>query len=128
MTHIGFNNRAAAEKFYHSIRNKSLPGLSEGEEIELSWVANTAGPLPGSSMHKVDLTSSHANGLGAAPDDFDSPMAEANGSANAQNGGGSGGQGQGHGHGHGQQEAVGGGGGGGEVDYDVAGENEWDID
>lgn len=125
VTHIGFNNRAAAEKFYNSIRNKTLPGLSDGEEIELSWVANTAGPLPGSSTHKVDFTSasapSHANG-GAngggngVAEDFDSLMADATGAGNAQGGGGGGAA-------VGQQEA-----GGGEEDYDVAGENEWDID
>lgn len=131
MTHIGFNNRAAADKFYHSISNKTLPGFSEGEEVELSWVANTAGPLPGSSTHKVDFTSNHANGGGAGTDDFDSLMTETNsGAINAQNGsqGGAGVQGHGHSHGHGQQEAVSGGGVGGEVDYDVAGDNEWDID
>lgn len=132
MTHIGFNNRAAADKFYNSIRNKTLPGLSEGEEVELSWVANTAGPLPGSSTHKVDFTSNHANnGGGAAPEDYDSVMAEANSGANDQNGSGGVGQGQGQGQAQGQgpQEAGGGGGGGGgEEDYDVAGENEWDID
>lgn len=127
VTHIGFNNRAAAEKFYNSIRNKTLPGLSEGE-VELSWVANTAGPLPGSSTHKVDFTSasapSHANasangGGNGVAEDFDSLMADATGAGNAQGGGGAGG----HGPASGQQEAA-----GGEEDYDVAGENEWDID
>lgn len=73
----------------------------------MSWVANTTGPLPGSSTTKVD-TSSLANG--AADEGPDSVMMDAN-SANQQNGG------------QGQQET----GTAAEVDYDVGGENEWDI-
>lgn len=133
-THIGFNDRKAAEKFYNSLpspagggnKTTTLPGLAE--EVELAWVANTAGPLPGSSTHKVDFTNNanggqhqHANGGGGGGggdggDDFDALMADANG-APPQNGGGQGLPPQ-------QQADV----AGGEEDYDVAGENEWDID
>lgn len=78
----------------------------------MSWVANTAGPLPGSSTSKVDTISSPAAaayGNGGVDDGpLDSVMMDTNSTANQnQNGGG-------------QQEA-------GEVDYDVGGENEWDI-
>lgn len=134
VTHISFNNRAAAEKFYASIRDKTLPGLSEGEQLELAWVANTAGPLPGSSTHKVDLTrtsaddqsngAADADGDGAAataPEGDDALMADAGSGAHGQNGGASSGV-----QGQGQQE--GGTAAGGEEDYDVAGENEWDMD
>lgn len=73
----------------------------------MTWVANTAGPLPGSSTSKVDTFSS-VNG--AAEESLDSAMMDTN-NANQQNGG------------HGQQET----GTATEVDYDVGGENEWDI-
>lgn len=70
----------------------------------MSWVPNTAGPLPGSSTSKVDTTSA----LDEGPD---SVMMDANSSSNHQNGG------------QGSQDV----GIGAEVDYDVGGENEWDI-
>lgn len=113
MTHISFNDRKAAEKFYNSIgNNKTLPGLPEGEEVELSWVSNAAGPLPGSATSKIDFTSGATANNAGNGDDIDSVMVmdSSHATTGQQNGAG-------------QHEAT-----GGEVDYDVAGENEWDID
>ncbi|KAF3767977.1 RNA-binding domain-containing protein [Cryphonectria parasitica EP155] len=120
VTHISFNDRKAAENFYHSVNTKAVPGLSEGEgeEVQVSWVSNTAGPLPGSSTHKVDFSSSSsaaaANGAASADDGLDATATDPSAGATAHQGG-SGGQAQ--------QEAV-----GAEMDYDVAGENEWDVE
>lgn len=108
MTHISFADRKAAEKFYNSVTNKTLPGLANDEEVELSWVPNTAGPLAGSSAHKVDFSASAlANG---ADEGVDTGAVDANGGPASQaNGGPS------------QLD------GAGDFDYDVAGDNEWDI-
>lgn len=128
VAHISFNDRKAAENFYQSVDKTPLPGLSADEELQVSWVPNTAGPLPGSSTHKVDpsaaasTTTATTNTAGAKIHDGDGgAMAEdgldATGIADS---GAPGVGGVGGGSGVGSQQ-------GAEMDYDVAGENEWDI-
>lgn len=110
-THVGFSDRKAAENFFNTIA-----GALPGEKIETAWIANTAGPLPGSATSKIEATGSGAAATtarnGAAVEEegeVDAMMADAD---SKQNGGGGGSQVQLE---------------GGEEDYDVAGDNEWDI-
>lgn len=111
-THVGFSDRKAAENFFNTIA-----GALPGDKIETAWVANTAGPLPGSATSKIEATGSSSaaaavaarNGGGVEEEgEVDAMMADVD---SKQNGGGGG-----------QVQLE-----GGEEDYDVAGDNEWDI-
>ncbi|ROW15226.1 hypothetical protein VPNG_02927 [Cytospora leucostoma] len=122
VTHVNFSDRKSAEAFYYSVKDKRVPGI-EGE-VELSWVANTAGPLPNSTINKVNLGANvnENGGTGVAGHDdegLDTDMAD-DAAANKgvdQNGG----QPQGQHEVKEAKEAA------GDLDYDVAGDNEWDI-
>lgn len=105
-THVNFNDRKAAENFFNTVG-----GALPGDKVEVAWVANTAGPLLGSATSKIEATGSTSRNGGAADEEggLDAIMADA--AEGKQNGG----------HGHSQLD------GGGEEDYDVAGDNEWDI-
>lgn len=117
-THVGFSDRKAAESFFNTVGGALL--LPGDDKVEVAWVANTAGPLPGSATSKIESASNGgvvrnggaagAGGGGAAEEEggLDAVMADADGK---QNGG--------------HQSHLDG--GGGEEDYDVAGDNEWDI-
>lgn len=120
VTHVNFSDRKSAETFYFSVKNKKIPGIDG--DLELSWVANTAGPLPNSTIKNIDLgTSTNGNeiagggGHGGGDDFLDSEMGDAGKTGVDQPGGGVG---------SGQQDiketAR-------DLDYDVAGDNEWDI-
>lgn len=99
-THVGFSDRKAAETFFNTI-TAALPG----DKVEVAWVANTAGPLPGSATSKIEATGGTEQNGGAADEEgVDAIMTDTDGK---QHGG------------HSQLE--------GEEDYDVAGDNEWDI-
>lgn len=108
-THVGFSDRKAAENFFNTIA-----GALPGDKIETTWVANTAGPLPGSATSKIEATGSSSSAAAAARNGaaveeeglVDAVMADTD---SKQNGGG-------------QVQLE-----GGEEDYDVAGDNEWDI-
>ncbi|KAL1882823.1 hypothetical protein Daus18300_000461 [Diaporthe australafricana] len=140
VTHLSFSDRKSAETFFNSLSNSKIPGINDGgAAVELSWVAGSAAPLPGSTTSSVNLTS------GGGPD---SAMADADGGGgddeHQHQGGGGGEDGE-----DGTKTGQGGGGAAGEdagaqqgqsqqaqhqesgeakaeVDYDVAGENEWD--
>ncbi|KAJ4425101.1 hypothetical protein N0V82_000156 [Gnomoniopsis sp. IMI 355080] len=100
-THVGFSDRKAAESFFSTI-----PAALSGDKVEVAWVANTAGPLPGSATSKIEATGGMERNGGAVEDEgVDAIMADTD---SKQNGGQS------------QLE-------GDEEDYDVAGDNEWDI-
>lgn len=131
VTHVNFSDRKSAETFYFSVKNKRIQGVDG--DVELSWVANTAGPLPNSTIKNVNLGGSSttnggsgdgvAGGDGVGPGDetaaaVDTDMADVNNNGVDQNGGGGGG-GAG-----GQQEVKE---AAGDLDYDVAGDNDWDI-
>lgn len=108
-THVGFSDRKAAENFFNTVA-----GALPGDKIETTWVANTAGPLPGSATSKIEATGSSSSAAAAARNGaaveeeglVDAVMADTD---SKQNGGG-------------QVQLE-----GGEEDYDVAGDNEWDI-
>lgn len=124
MTHVNFSDRKSAEAFYYSVKEKKLPGIDG--EVELSWVANTAGPLPNSTINKVDLgTSTNQGGGGdggvAGQDDngLDTDMAD---DATANKG-----TDQNRGEAQRQHEVKEAKEAAGDLDYDVAGDNEWDI-
>ncbi|PSS00713.1 hypothetical protein BD289DRAFT_20068 [Coniella lustricola] len=134
VAHISFNDRKAAEKFYQSVDKTPLPGLAAaGEELQVSWVSNTAGPLPGSSTVKVgpsavtaavtsdSITNIHNGDAGGAMAEEGVDATGIADSVVAQNGVGGAGSGAGAGTGGGGSQQ------GAEMDYDVAGENEWDI-
>ena len=135
MTHLSFSDRKQAETFYNGFQNGKIPGINDdGAPVEVSWVAGPASTLPGS-------TTSSVNPTGAGGDGLDSAMDDAEGGETRHHNGGSGdedgkdGLGSAQGEPHTQQqhnqqqqqqqqqqeagEAK-------EVDYDVAGENEWD--
>lgn len=100
-THVGFSDRKAAENFFNTI-----PTALPGDKVEVAWVSNTAGPLPGSATSKIEATGgTEQNGGAAEEEGVDAIMADTD---SKQNGGQS------------QLE-------GDEEDYDVAGDNEWDI-
>ncbi|KAI3398007.1 hypothetical protein diail_9984 [Diaporthe ilicicola] len=128
VTHLSFSDRKSAEAFYNGLKgNNKIPGVSE--PVELSWVAGTAAPLPGSTS--VDLTTGGGG--------FDSAMADADGGGDDDNqqdhagdkadrdgAGGEEGEAQGHQSQQAQNQQEPGEAAKAEVDYDVAGENEWD--
>lgn len=122
VTHVNFSDRKSAETFYFSVKNKKIQGVDE--DLELSWVANTAGPLPNSTIRNIDLGAAAANGDenggggGGHGDDaaLDSEMADASSKGAVELTGG--------GAGPGQQEVKD---AARDLDYDVAGDNEWDI-
>ncbi|KAJ4390791.1 hypothetical protein N0V93_004389 [Gnomoniopsis smithogilvyi] len=100
-THVGFSDRKAAENFFNTIA-AALPG----DKIEVAWIANTAGPLPGSATSKIEATGgTERNGGAVEEEGVDATMADTDAKHNG---------------GQVQLEGV-------EEDYDVAGDNEWDI-
>lgn len=131
MTHLSFSDRKSAEAFFNSLSNSKIPGINDGgAAVELSWVAGSAAPLPGSTTSSVNLTGAGGgNGL-------DSAMADADGGGDENHqGGGEDGSKAGHGGPGGEEAGAQGqsqaqqqesGEAKAEVDYDVAGENEWD--
>lgn len=115
MTRVTFSERKAAEKFFNSIRNKTFSGLVEGDEVEPSWVPNSAGPLPGSSTSKME--------------EAEEPSS-AGGAASGGGGGGDGGGGSGadtEQQGSPDADMADAQGSGAPQDYDVALDDEWDI-
>ncbi|KAJ0117843.1 hypothetical protein J7T55_014292 [Diaporthe amygdali] len=130
VTHVSFGDRKSAEAFYNSVKNNKIPGINDGP-VELSWVAGAAAPLPGSTTSNVDLAN---GGAGVGPTDgggLDSAMGDADGgddnNQHHHDGDGKadqdGAAGENQQHAQQQQEP---GEAKAEVDYDVAGENEWD--
>lgn len=118
VTHVNFSDRKSAETFYFSVKNKKIQGVDE--DLELSWVANTAGPLPNSTIRNIDLgtaANGDENGGGHGDDAaLDSEMADASSKGAVDQTGGGAGPGQQE-----VKEAT------RDLDYDVAGDNEWDI-
>lgn len=116
MTHVNFSDRKSAETFYFSVKNKKIQGVDG--DLELSWVANTAGPLPNSTIKNIDLgtsTNGKENGGGHGDNLLDSEMADASKAGVDQTGAG-----VGPGPQDVKETAR-------DLDYDVAGDNEWDI-
>ena len=115
MTHVSFTDRKTAEAFYASVKDKKIQGVDG--EVELSWVANTAGPLPNSTVKNINVDTNGEENDGP----LDSEMVDASKGVdqNSSNNNGGGERG-----GSGQQEAKE---AAGDLDYDVAGENEWDM-
>lgn len=138
VTHLSFSDRKQAEAFYNGFKNGKIPGINDGEgaaPVEVSWVASSAAALPGSTSSSVNTV-----GNGAGGDALDSAMGDADGGDTGHREGGAGGDGKADQDGAGgdtqdesqalnhqqsqqQQES---GEAKAEVDYDVAGENEWD--
>ncbi|ROW05779.1 hypothetical protein VMCG_05241 [Cytospora schulzeri] len=119
VTHVNFSDRKSAETFYFSVKNKKIQGVDG--DLEMSWVANTAGPLPNSTVKNIDLGTTTTNGNGDSggghhgDDALDSEMVDSSKGAVDQTGGG-----VGTGHQEVKETAR-------DLDYDVAGDNEWDI-
>lgn len=131
MTHLSFSDRKQAEAFYNGVKNGKIPGVNDNDSgeggVELSWVAGPAATLPGSTTSSVNPTG-------------DSAMEDADGDATGQNHDGEDGKDVAQGESHAQQEQQNPeqqrqqqqqqqqqeSGEPKEVDYDVAGENEWD--
>lgn len=139
VTHLSFSDRKQAEAFYNGFKNGKIPGINDGEgaaPVEVSWVAGSAAALPGSTSSSVNTA---GNGAGAGDGDgLDSAMGDADGGENTDHHGGSG-DGKADHEGAGgdtqnesqaqqnhQQQQQESGEAKAEVDYDVAGENEWD--
>ncbi|KAL1870825.1 hypothetical protein VTK73DRAFT_2382 [Phialemonium thermophilum] len=59
-TVITFKDRKTAEKFFHSIANKEIPGV--GGPVELSWVANENTSSPAASASGATDNPAHAEG------------------------------------------------------------------
>lgn len=140
VTHLSFSDRKQAEAFYNGFKNGKIPGINDGEgaaPVEVSWVSGAAAALPGSTSSSVNTA---GNGAGAGDGDgLDSAMGDADGGENADHHEGSGGDGKADHEGVGgdtqnesqaqqnhQQQHQESGEAKAEVDYDVAGENEWD--
>lgn len=104
---ITFKDRKAAEGFFYGVTNKEIPGV-EGQ-VELSWVNNTAGSLPQPSGSTN--TGNHENGNNNLKSD-DVTMTGSNGAADPSA--------MEHGNNQQQENA--------EMDYDVADQNDWDIE
>lgn len=133
MTHLSFSDRKQAEAFYNGLKNGKVPGINDGATpVEVSWVAGPAAALPGSTTSSVNTA-----GGGGGDDGLDSAMGGADDDLNHNEGNG----GKGDQHGAGENAADGAQGESQaqqqqqpqqepgeakEVDYDVAGENEWD--
>lgn len=135
MTHLSFSDRKQAEAFYNGLKAGKVPGINDGAvPVEVSWVAGPAAALPGSTTSSVNTA-----GAGAGDDGLDSAMEGADDDLNHNHDEGNGAKGDQHGAGENaadgaqgesqaqqqqqpQQEP----GEAKEVDYDVAGENEWD--
>lgn len=103
-THVSFSDRKAAENFFNTVGGALLPG----DKLDVAWVVNTASPLLGSATSKIEATAAGAAARNGGPTDeegLDAVMADMDGKQ-------SGGQSQLDGD---------------EEDYDVAGDNEWDI-
>ncbi|KKY38497.1 putative ccch zinc finger and rrm domain-containing protein [Diaporthe ampelina] len=130
VTHLSFSDRKQAEAFYSGFKNGKIPGINDDDAapVEVSWVAGPVVALPGSTTSSVNP--------GGGGDGLDSAMADADsGDTDHRHDGGGGdgkadpddagdgAQGQSQGHQHQHQEP---GEAKTEVDYDVAGENEWD--
>lgn len=122
-TIVSFSDRKAAEKFYATVADSlSAATATNSDKLELTWVANTAGPLAGGAT--VTKIEAHANGNGngnaGGPsrssdigDGLDADMADADGAK-------PGGQQPHQQSGPAAVDGV-------DEDYDVAGDNEWDI-
>lgn len=141
VTHLSFSDRKQAEAFYNGFQNGKIPGINDGEgaaPIEVSWVAGSAAALPGSTSSSVNIAGNGGGGSGG--EGLDSAMGDADGGENTDHHEGGGGDGkadqddaggdtqnesqaQNHQQSQQQQES---GEAKAEVDYDVAGENEWD--
>lgn len=136
VTHLSFSDRKQAEAFYNGFKNGKIPGINDGEgaaPVEVSWVSGAAAALPGSTSSSVNTA-----GNGAGGDALDSAMGDADGGDTGHLEGG-GGDGKADQDGAGgdtqnesqaqqnhQQQQQESGEAKAEVDYDVAGENEWD--
>lgn len=143
VTHLSFSDRKQAEAFYNGLKNGKVAGINDGAApVEVSWVAGPAAALPGSTTSSVNTADGGGGGGGGGGNGLDSAMGDADddghnnhdegdGGKADQHGverkaeGGAEGESQAQGQNHTQQqqqdpgEAK-------EVDYDVAGENEWD--
>ncbi|KAG8166371.1 hypothetical protein KVR01_002060 [Diaporthe batatas] len=134
VTHLSFSDRRQAELFYSGVKGGRIPGVSDGGEdgggaaVEVSWVSGPAAALPGSTT--ITTTSSGVNPpTGGGGGDADAAMDDADAAGRngetTQGGGEPDAKSQGHEQQQQQQQQE-----SGEakevVDYDVAGENEWD--
>lgn len=138
VTHLSFSDRRQAELFYNGFKGGRIPGINDdGTAVEVSWVSGPAAALPGSTTSSVNTT----GGGGGGGEGLDSAMDDADHRDEEEEDGKNGAQ-QGETHTHEQQgqqsqqqqqqqqqqhqqqesseanKEV--------VDYDVAGENEWD--
>ncbi|POS76384.1 RNA recognition domain-containing protein, partial [Diaporthe helianthi] len=145
VTHLSFSDRKQAELFYDGFKTGTIQGINDadnnGAGVELSWVSGPAAALPGSTTSSVNLTGGGGGELDSAMDDVDG------GDAAHHHHDGEDGKDRAHGesesHAHHrqqqnneqqsqqqqqqqQQQHQHEGGEPKEVDYDVAGENEWD--
>lgn len=139
VTHLSFSDRKQAEAFYNGLKAGKVPGINDGAApIEVSWVSGPAAALPGSTTSSVNTAGGGGGGAGG-DDGLDSAMGgadddhhhnhdeEGEGEKTDPHGAGEnaaeGAQGEPHAQ---QQQTQHEPGEAKEVDYDVAGENEWD--
>ncbi|CAN8103169.1 unnamed protein product [Discula destructiva] len=131
-TFVSFGDRKAAEKFYHTV-DDALGNSGGGDnKIELEWVANTADLQLGAGVTSSKIEANGSNGLGgkdggrggestsAAPvvdELLDSVMADMDGGGKQQQQQ----QQQQQPNGATQLDVA------DDEDYDVAGDNEWDL-
>lgn len=151
VTHLTFSDRRRAEAFYDGLKTSKIAGVNDGvgAPVEVSWVAGPAAALPGSTTSSVNTAGGGGagGGSGEGDDGLDSAMDDVGGDddhhhdhsedngkdgqrAGEEEDAGDGAKGEPQGQEKGQQnqqqqtqepgEAK------AEVDYDVAGENEWD--
>ena len=74
VTHVSFQDRKTAERFYYSLQGKELPGV-EGK-LELAWVNTPAAPV-GVVVKREDGAAANGDGGGAmADEDGDEGMGE----------------------------------------------------
>lgn len=132
VTHLSFSDRKQAEAFYNGLKAGKVPGINDGAApVEVSWVSGPAAALPGSTTSSVNTA--------GGDDGLDSAMGGANDDHHHNHDEeGEGGKTDPHGAGENAAEGVQGEsqaqqqqtqhepGEAKEVDYDVAGENEWD--
>lgn len=151
VTHLTFSDRRRAEAFYDGLKTSKIAGVNDGvgAPVEVSWVAGPAAALSGSTTSSVNTMGGGGAGGGDGDGGLDSAMDDVGGDDDhhhdhsEDNGkdsprareedAGEGVRDESQGQGQSQQqnrqqqqqtqepgEAK------AEVDYDVAGENEWD--
>lgn len=110
-TTITFKDRKTAEKFFYGLPNKQIPGI-EGQ-VELNWVADQQGGSSSATAGSSPAAAANGGGEKASANANDEQKAQARG--NGRDGKDVTMQDQ-------QPEEQ-----GQEMDYDVAGEDQWDI-